>query len=103
MREALDHLAAVHDRGRAAYLEDALLQLAAQRALEILGEAAKTVSSRTVDANAGVPWSQLARTRDLIAHHYHRVDVRLVWQIIEQQVEPLRLALDLVVVDDSPG
>jgi uncharacterized protein with HEPN domain len=37
-----------------------------------------------------VPWGRLARFRDVLTHAYHRVDLELVWQAVEEGLPALR-------------
>lgn len=48
--------------------------------LTVLGEASKRLSAQTRERFPDVPWRELARTRDLVVHHYEGVD----WPLIEQ-------------------
>ena len=51
-----------------------VLRRAVERCLEIIGEAAKSVSPAVTEAHPEIPWSDLAKVRDRLSHHYHRVD-----------------------------
>lgn len=48
--------------------------------LTVLGEASKRLSAQTRERFPEMPWRELARTRDLVVHHYEGVD----WPLIEQ-------------------
>ena len=48
--------------------------------LAVLGEASKRLTSTTRERYSDLPWKQLARTRDVIVHHYEGVN----WALIEQ-------------------
>lgn len=100
MQEAADDLAAIVDRGRPAWDDDKFARLAAQKLLEILGEAAKQFS---VDVRAGFPdvmWRNLARVRDVDTHADHRVDYDLMWEQLVTQLPSLREALGEIDLDD---
>ena len=45
--------------------------------LLIIGEAAKALPDPIRDCVPGLPWRNIMRLRDLLAHHYHRVDVTI--------------------------
>lgn len=51
--------------------------------LTVLGEAAKGVSADVRERFSEIEWSQIARTRDFIVHHYEGVD----WSVIAQTIE----------------
>lgn len=68
MREAVADLSMLVERGRATWEEDKFVRLAAQKLLEILGEAAKQVSDEVRSQYPDVPWRDLARVRDVYTH-----------------------------------
>ena len=68
---------------------DDVLVLALTRLLEILGEAAKGVSTETRSANPDIPWNQMAATRDRLIHGYFAVDLDIVWEIVSHDLPPL--------------
>jgi len=76
--------------GRAAFFADDMVQSAVVRQLEIIGEAAKNLSAELTSRETAVPWKQAARTRDLLIHGYFRIDLDIVWNIVEHELIPLR-------------
>jgi len=88
--QALGRVEEVGRRGRAAFLGDWLLQDAAIRNFEIVGEAAKRVSPTLQAAHPEIPWSDLAGLRDVLIHQYARVDLEIVWALIERRATALR-------------
>lgn len=78
---AADEIASVVARGRPAFDDDVALRRAIERCLEIMGEAAKAVSPSITSANPEIAWSDMAKIRDRLSHHYHRVDPGQLWAI----------------------
>jgi uncharacterized protein with HEPN domain len=37
------------------------------------------MSSDVIDAHPGIPWSDMAKVRDRLSHHYHRIDPSQLW------------------------
>ena len=68
---------------------DDKLSLSVVRLLEILGEAAKTVSQETRKQYPAIPWRQIAGTRDRLVHGYFDVDLDIVWRIVSSDLPPL--------------
>lgn len=64
-----------------AFLADTRTQDAVIRNLEIIGEAAKNLSSGLRAKYAAVPWREMAGVRDRLIHHYFGVNLDIVWQI----------------------
>ena len=91
--EAADELALVVAVGRQGFTESVLHVRAAERLLEIVGEASTALSERFKDAHPEVPWRDVSALRILLAHHYHRVDLDQVWQIATTSVPALASVL----------
>ena len=83
-----------HGKSRRDLETDELLALALVRLLEILGEAAKNVSSSTKSAAPEIPWQQLAGTRDRLIHGYFAIDLDVLWIILTRDLPPLIAALE---------
>ena len=67
-----------------------MTQDAVVRNLEVMGEAVKSVSEATRQAHPELPWSEIARTRDRVIHGYFRVDLDIVWKVVEKELPTLR-------------
>jgi uncharacterized protein with HEPN domain len=72
---------------------DELLQIWAVHHMEIIGEAAKHLSTEFRAAHSGIPWSEIIRMRDRLVHGYWDVNVRIVWSTIKEDLPRLREAL----------
>jgi len=57
--------------------------------LEVIGEIAKNLSEGFKAKTPNIPWKAIARTRDILAHHYHRVDAEIIRKILENQIPEL--------------
>jgi uncharacterized protein with HEPN domain len=88
--QALQRVEEIGQHGREAFLGEWLLQDAAIRNFEIVGEAVKRVSQELQAEHPEIPWADLAGFRDVIIHQYFRVDLEIVWALIERRVAGLR-------------
>jgi len=50
------------------YLANRTLQLAVERAIEIIGQAARRVSEATQNAHPEIPWRRIIAQRHVLAH-----------------------------------
>ena len=91
--DAADELDLIVQRGRDAFDNDPILQRAAERVLEIIGEAANALAIETTESYPDVPWSDITRLRIVLAHHYHRVDADQVWAIATDNVPAMARSL----------
>jgi uncharacterized protein with HEPN domain len=62
--------------------------------LSQMGELANRVDSAFAQAHPEVPWRLLYGLRNRIVHDYEGVNLRLIWEIIHEDLLPLRDALN---------
>jgi uncharacterized protein with HEPN domain len=79
-RERLEDIAEAIDRilertvvGREAFERDLMLQVWVVHHLQIIGEAARTLSKEFLAAHPDPVWSQSIGMRNIIVHHYFEV------------------------------
>ena len=63
------------------------------------GEAVKGLSLGLRLRYPDVPWSDMARMRDLIGHHYYKLDPQIVRATIGAPVERLRAACKAILAE----
>jgi uncharacterized protein with HEPN domain len=87
--DAADEIAEVIGLGRDAWDKDRIRQLAVERLLEIIGEAANSLSEEFRSRHPAIPWRDIIGLRVVLARHYHRVDPGQVWVIAATEVPRL--------------
>jgi uncharacterized protein with HEPN domain len=80
-------------RGEQAWEHDRLLRLAGEAVISRLGDAAGKLPDEVRAAMPAVPWDDVRANRVLVAHIYHRIDYRILWATLSQDVP--RLAAEL--------
>lgn len=88
--ERIDRILPATEGGRSAFLDSEVIQDAVVCNLEVIGEAAKGVSSTTRKGRIQVPWRAMARFRDLSILHYGRVLSEEVWEIVVNDLPRIR-------------
>lgn len=66
-----------------------VLTRALERILEVIGEAATSLTDQTRQAHPGVPWREIMGLRIVLAHHYQRVDADQVWAVALTEIPRL--------------
>jgi uncharacterized protein with HEPN domain len=89
-------------RSLADFERDRTLRLATERALEIIGEAARHVSQPFQDAHPEIPWRRVIGFRNLLAHEYGEILTARVWEIATTAAPELVAALERLV-PPTPG
>lgn len=72
------------------YDKNTLIQDGVIRQLEIIGEAAKNISSALRESNTQLPWQDMAGMRDKLIHHYFGIDTELVWETAKNDLPFLK-------------
>ena len=63
------------------------------RNLEIIGEAVKNLPAELTDAQPEINWKNIARFRDIVVHHYFKIDMDVVWDIVLNKIVALEEAV----------
>jgi uncharacterized protein with HEPN domain len=71
---ATEAQAIVAGRGFEAFVADRLRVLALERALEVVGEAARNVSQQRKAAEKDIPWAMIHGQRNALAHQYGKIN-----------------------------
>ncbi|MCP3957330.1 MAG: DUF86 domain-containing protein [bacterium] len=71
------------------FRKDTKTTFAVVRALEILGEATKSIPDPVRQRYPEVPWRDMAGMRDKLTHHYFGIDLHVVWKTATQDVPGL--------------
>lgn len=87
--DAVAELAEVVAVPQQTFLASPLHMRAAERLLEIIGEASNALSDDFRAGHSAVAWRDITALRILLAHHYHRIDPEQVWQIATDSVPDL--------------
>jgi len=80
----------------------AVLTRALERLLELIGEAANSMTEEERAAYPDVPWRDITRLRIVLAHHYQRVDPQQVWAIAFGEIPRLAGSLGAPTRRDNP-
>lgn len=56
------------------------------RNLEIIGEAVKNIPADVKKRHTNVEWKKIAGLRDILAHEYFGIDLKVLWDIIKNKL-----------------
>lgn len=84
--DAIEKIQSYTRPGREAFMAGSHWQDATIRQLEIVGEAAKRLSSELRANYPDVPWRRVAGLRDVLIHDYLGVDLTAVWQLTQTEI-----------------
>jgi len=94
MLEAAKHAVILSDQlDLDTLLDDMRTRYAVERALEIIGEAAKQVSQETKNQHAQIPWAGIIGFRNVLAHEYGAIDYQRLHKVLVEGVPELIINL----------
>jgi uncharacterized protein with HEPN domain len=79
----------IQGHSRADLDSNEMLALAVIRLLEVVGEAARSLSKDLRDPHPEVAWKQITGTRDRLLHGYFDIDFDIVWAILTKDLPQL--------------
>ncbi len=89
LSDIVEAVGAIRDHLTRGDLHDGLVYDAVRVRLIEIGEAAKGISPDLLDEAPGVPWKEIARMRDHLAHHYFDSDHAIVQDVVDNELDPL--------------
>lgn len=94
----------MHDKGIEDWAEDENLRDAVCIRLMSLAECIKEYLKEYPDLPEDypqIPWDDIARFRDKMAHHYEGIDFDLVWEILVTDIPPLHQVIEELMAGES--
>jgi len=76
-----------------AFVADEIRVDATLRNIEIIGEAAGNLPDEVTAKSPEIPWRLIVDMRNLLAHGYFSVSLRIVWDTATTQIVPLENAV----------
>lgn len=73
-----------------ALAKDALVYYGIVKNIEIIGEAAYKLSLLFKSRHPETPWENIVKMRHVLVHDYYQIDEEDVWQVVEEDLPPLR-------------
>jgi uncharacterized protein with HEPN domain len=95
--EAMERIERYTTQGRAAFEQNELIQTWFIQNLQIIGEAARSLSSATRNQHPKVPWSQIIGMRNILTHNYFEIDLDIVWAVVEQELPNLKQSFEEIL------
>lgn len=57
--------------------------------IAMIGETSRKVLTELKERHPNIPWRSIARTRNIIVHHYEQIDRSIIWQIANDHLGSL--------------
>ena len=80
-----------------AFSENLMMQDACIRQLQVIGESCRNVSPELREKHPEVPWSQIVGLRIIVIHQYFGVDIRVIWEVIQNDLPVFKVQVKRIV------
>lgn len=85
------------DIDEATFIKDEMRLHSTLYNLMVIGEAVKKLPDDIQARVSAVPWRDIERFRDKLVHHYFTIQPSIVWQILQEDLPPLKTAVDTLL------
>jgi uncharacterized protein with HEPN domain len=100
MLQAIEKILAKTTTGKDAFEADEMLQVWALHHLQIVGEAARCLSTEFKQQYPDEVWSKAIGMRHILVHHYFDIDDDQVWRVIELDLPTLWVKVAQILDSD---
>lgn len=84
-------------------VKDETLKRAFVRSLEVIGEAAKNISSEFRQKHPDIEWRELTGLRDKLIHRYFGVKWEIVWDVVKSKIPQLKERIEGILRELERG
>ena len=99
MAESITKIEKYTSSGKQTFEREELVQVWVVHHLQILGEAARGVSTESQQKFHQIPWGKIIGFRNILVHHYFAVNTDEIWAVIQLNIPPLKLALGKILAE----
>lgn len=85
-----------------AYVSDERTQAAVERKVHIISEAAIRLKNHAEELCPGVSWRDIRGIGNWLRHQYDSVEVETIWNTIQDEMPPLKLAVEKALAVTAP-
>jgi len=97
LRHILDAIESIEDYTRGMseneFLSNSMAHDAVVRQIEIIGEAARNISSEFQTKHSKLPWGKMTGIRNKIIHEYFNINYAIVWDTVNDDLPLLKKSI----------
>ena len=74
---------------------------AVAKAFENIGEAVKQIPKEITSKYPDIPWSEVAKMRDILTHHYFGIDDKILWDTLDEDFIIFKNTVLKILTDEN--
>jgi len=83
------------------FIDDGKTVDAVVRNLEIIGEASNKLPDEIKEKISVIPWHRMTGLRNIIAHEYFGIDLKIIWKIVKENLPEVKPSLDKLLKESQ--
>jgi uncharacterized protein with HEPN domain len=97
--DAINNIQRKLSADRDVFLADELLQVWAVHHIQIIGEAAASLSSSLRDKYSDISWIDIVSMRNILVHQYFGIDTNQIWDTVNIDLPKLKQQIKAILKD----
>jgi uncharacterized protein with HEPN domain len=90
------------DMNVAAFVDNPTVIRSVLYSIGVIGEAVKAIDQSLKDSHPEIPWRAIAGLRDRVVHEYFRTSPHRIWDVVQDDLDPLEMALRSAFDEEPP-
>lgn len=99
--EAIERIERYSSRGKDAFEEDELIQNWIVHHLQVIEEAARSLSPDVREETKDIPWAKIIGMRHILVHRYFKIDRDLVWSVVVGNLPELKQRIEAILEEEQ--
>ncbi len=95
--DAIERIERYSVQGKTAFEQNELIQTWFTQNLQIVGEAARSLSSKIRDQHPHIPWTKMIGMRNILTHNYFEIDLDIVWVVVDQELPNIKQDIESIL------
>ena len=99
IKECIERVIMYTEEGKDVFFADIKTQDAVMRNLQILAESTQRPSDSLKELHPEVDWRNISGFRNVAVHEYLSIDVKRIWDIVEQDLPVLQEQIEAILIE----
>jgi uncharacterized protein with HEPN domain len=99
--ESIERIEKYANDGKAVFERQELIQIWIVYHLQIIGEATRATSQNFKAQYPEIPWRDASDLRNLTIHEYFRINLDIIWDIVEKDIPLLKGKVEAILKKSS--